>query len=107
MKKLLTGLALSAALAAPAHAEMIATPAPEGASQRAKVLSLVERPEVARELQKMGIAPDQARARVAAMSEAEVAMVAGRLDALPAGGALSNQDFLFIIIVILLVLILI
>ena len=106
MKKLLTGLALSAALAAPAYAEMIATPAADAATQRERVLSLVERPEVARELQKMGIAPDQAKARVAAMSEAEVAMVAGRLDALPAGGALSNQDFLFIIIVILVVLIL-
>ncbi|HEX5477758.1 MAG TPA: PA2779 family protein [Burkholderiales bacterium] len=103
MKKVLTGLALSAALAVPAHAEMIATPAANPAAQREGVLSLVERPEVARELQKMGIAPDQARARVAAMSEQEVASLAGRLDSLPAGGELGNQDFLFIIVVLLLV----
>jgi hypothetical protein len=37
------------------------------------------------------------------MSEAEVASLAGKLDALPAGGALNNQDFLFIIIVVILV----
>jgi hypothetical protein len=54
----------------------------------------------------MGITADQAKARVAAMTEAEVHSLAGKLDALPAGGALSNQDFLFIIIVILLVVIL-
>lgn len=102
MKRLVTGLALSLVLAVPAYAGMIATPA----SSRDRVNALIERPEVAQQLEKMGIAPEQAKARVAAMSEDEVAMVAGKLDSLPAGGALSNQDFLFIIIVVLLVLIL-
>jgi hypothetical protein len=40
------------------------------------------------------------------MSEAEVASLAGKLDALPAGGALSNQDLILILIVVLLVVIL-
>jgi hypothetical protein len=111
----MTGLVLSAALAMPAYAEMIptpaastptSTPASTPTSQRDRVMSLIERPEVARQLEKMGIPAEQAKARVAAMSEDEVAMVAGKLDSLPAGGALSNQDFLFIIIVVLLVLIL-
>jgi hypothetical protein len=44
---------------------------------------------------------------VNAMSEAEVASLAGKLDQLPAGGALSNQDLLLIIIVILLVIVLV
>jgi hypothetical protein len=103
MKKLLTGLLFAVTLAAPqAYAGMIAA---EG-SERERVMTLVERPEVAQALQKMGIPADQAKARVAAMSEAEVASLAGKLDALPAGGALGNQDFLFIIIVILLVVLL-
>jgi hypothetical protein len=103
MKKLLSGLLFAAALAAPhAYAGMIAT---EG-SERERVMTMVERPEVAQALEKMGITADQAKARVAAMTEAEVHSLAGKLDALPAGGALSNQDFLFIIIVILLVVIL-
>ena len=102
MRKLLTGLALSLALAVPAHAGMIATPG----TDRERVNALLERPEVAQQLQKMGIPADQAKDRVAAMSEAEVASLAGKLDALPAGGALNNQDFLFIIIVILLIVVL-
>ena len=103
MRKLLNGLLLSLAVAAPqAYAGMI-SPAASPASERERVLQLVERPEVARQLEQMGIPADQAKARVQAMSEAEVASLAGRLDSLPAGGALNNQDFLFIIIVILLV----
>ncbi|MGE5640712.1 MAG: PA2779 family protein [Clostridia bacterium] len=101
MRKLLTGLALALLACAPlAQAGMI-SPAP--ASERERVMALVERPEVAQQLQALGIPADQAKARVQAMSEAEVASLAGKLDALPAGGALNNQDFLFIIIVILLV----
>jgi hypothetical protein len=104
MKKLLSGLLFAVALAAPhAYAGMIAT---EG-SERERVMTQLERPEVAQALEKMGIAADQAKARVAAMSEAEVHSLAGKLDALPAGGALSNQDFLIIIIIVLLVLVLI
>jgi hypothetical protein len=103
MKRLLTGLLFAVALAAPqAYAEMIAT----GGAERERVMTLMERPEIAQALEKMGIPADQAKARVAAMSEAEVASLAGKLDALPAGGALSNQDFLFIIIVVLLIVIL-
>ena len=101
MRKALTGLALALLVAAPlARADMI-SPAP--ASERERVMALVERPEVAQQLQSMGIPAGEAKARVQAMSEAEVASLAGKLDALPAGGALNNQDFLFIIIVILLV----
>jgi hypothetical protein len=101
MRKSLTGLALALLVAAPlARADMI-SPAP--ATERERVMSLVERPEVAQQLQAMGIPAEQARARVQSMSEAEVASLAGKLDALPAGGALNNQDFLFIIIVVILV----
>lgn len=102
MKRLLTGLVMSAALALPAYAGMI----PTQGSDRERVMTLIERPEVAQQLEKMGIPAEQAKARVAAMSEAEVASLAGKLDSLPAGGALSNQDFLFIILVIVLVVLL-
>ena len=87
------------ALAVPhARAEMIPTADPE----RERVKAMLERPELAQELQKMGIAPEEARARVDAMTPAEVAQVAGRLDALPAGGAMSNQDLLLVILLIVL-----
>ena len=105
MKKL-TGLLLALVFAIPVpqvYAGMIATPSTE----RERVLSLVERPEVASQLEKLGLTSDQAKERVNAMSEAEVASLAGKLDQLPAGGALSNQDLLLIIIVILLVIVLV
>jgi hypothetical protein len=103
MRKLLTGLLFAATLAAPhVYAGMI----PAEGSERDRVMTLVERPEVAQALEKMGIPADQAKARVGAMSEAEVHSLAGKLDALPAGGALGNQDFLFLIIVILLLVVL-
>jgi len=105
MKRRLTGLLLALTLAlpqSPSYAGLIPTEA--GApNARERVLALVERPEVAQQLEKMGIPPREAEARVAAMSEAEVASLAGTLDALPAGGALSNQDFLLIVILALLV----
>lgn len=105
MRRLLTGLALAAALAAPqAYAGMISPATPD--AERARVMALVERPEVAQQLEKMGIPADQAKARVAAMSQQEISSLAGKLDALPAGGSLNNQDFLFIIIVVLLVVLL-
>jgi hypothetical protein len=58
-------------------------------------------------MQKMGIAADRAAARVDAMSDEEVRSLAGRLDALPAGGALSNEQLLLIIVIVLLVIIII
>ena len=104
MRKLLTGLFFAVVLAVPqAYAGMIATPS---ITDRDRVNALIERPEVAQQLEKMGLPAADAKARVAAMTEEEVASLAGKLDALPAGGALSNQDFLFIIIVVLLVVIL-
>ena len=108
MKRLLTGLVLSLAFAFPALAGMIETPAQaQQQTQRERVLQLVERPEVAKQLEKMGISADQAKDRVAAMSDEEVAMVAGKLDSLPAGGDLSNQDFLFLIIILLVVILIV
>src|SRR5262249_17292688 len=101
----LTVLGLAAALLTPrANAGMIQ---PEQAQQddRAKVRDMLARPEVVREMQKMGIAPEKAVARVDAMSDDEVRQLAGKLGSLPAGGALATEEWLLIIVVILLVII--
>jgi hypothetical protein len=107
---LLTVLGLAAAILMPrVHAEMI--PTPQGDQQvqpdgdRAKVKAMLERPEVVREMQKMGIPPEKAAARVDAMTDVEVSQLAGRLNALPAGGALATEEWLLIIVVILLIII--
>jgi hypothetical protein len=54
-------------------------------AQRAHIQSLLERDDVQRELARLGLAPDEAKARIAAMTPAEVSRLAGRLEQLPAG----------------------
>ena len=48
--------------------------------------AVIDRGEMASQLQALGISPQEARERVAALTDAEVASLAGRIDALPAGG---------------------
>jgi len=106
---LLTVMGLAAALVMPrAYADMIPTePARQAMSERDQVKAMLARPEVAQEMQKMGVPPEKAAARVDAMTDAEVSQLAGRLNAVPAGGALSTEEWLLIIVVILLVIIII
>ena len=95
---LLFGLAL--ALAVPhAHAGMIAT---DALPERERVRAMLEQPELAAELARMGVPPEEAKARVDAMTPQEVSQLAGRLDALAAGGAVSNRDLLLVILLVLL-----
>jgi len=54
---------------------------------RATLRNLVRRGDVSSKLQGLGISPGSAPARVDAMTDAEVADIAGRIDSLPAGGA--------------------
>ena len=94
---------LAAALLMPrAYAGMIGSDAAQPSQERAQVKAILARPELAKELQKMGIAPQEALSRVDAMSDAEVSQLAGRLSSLPAGGELSTQDILIIVIIVLL-----
>lgn len=85
-----------------AFAGLVSTDQVAGASQsdRDKVASFLSRSEVASQMQAMGIQPQAAKDRVAAMTDEEVAKVAGKIDTLPAG-AFSGWAIAAIIIVIL------
>ena len=87
----------------PAHAGMIR---PDVDGERERVKTLLQREEVRAELQKYGIQAHEAQARVDAMTPAEVQELAGRIDAVAAGGQ-SNQQLLLIIIIILLIIIIV
>ena len=76
-------------------------------ADREKLRAFMERPEVVEKLKSMGISADQAKARVAALSDAEVHAIAGKVDMLPAGGRLSNNDLLLVVVIILAVVLLI
>jgi len=55
-------------------------------ADRAHVLGLLERGDIADKLKLYGVDPAQAKDRVAAMSDEEVSTLAGKIDALPAAG---------------------
>jgi len=78
------------------------TAAATAQDNRAHVSSVLNRPEIQAELEKFGIDKADAQARVAALSDEEVASVAHRLDELPAAG-MSVAGGLVLIFVILLV----
>jgi hypothetical protein len=109
MKRLLGVLIVACGLMAPpAQAGMIGTDeAVQAQPQRERLKAFLERPAVVQQLKKLGVDAIAAQARVDAMGDSEVTQLAGVVDALPAGGVLSNQDLLLIIIVVLLVLLLI
>jgi hypothetical protein len=67
---------------------------------RERVLAQFDREEVARGLERYGIDPLEARARVAALSDAEIGQIAGRLDQLPAGEGSTLGTVLLIIVVV-------
>jgi hypothetical protein len=98
---------LAAALLMPqAHAGLIATDEARAQDERSRVKAMLERPELAKALEKMGIAPRDAAGRVDAMSDGEVLQLAGRLDAALAGGQVSNETLLLILILVVLLIIL-
>lgn len=68
-------------------------------AERERLTSLLERGEVRARLEALGVDPATAKERVAALSDAEAAQLAARLDELPAGG-----DILGAVVLIFLVL---
>lgn len=94
---------LRAYLAAPLAALMVVVSLPLGAAQaglvptdkvidraaieadRDRILNLLARDDVRAQIQALGIDADEAAARVAGLSDAEIQTIAHRLDTLPAG----------------------
>jgi hypothetical protein len=79
----------------PAHAGML--PSDPG---RTEIFTLLERAEVQAQLQAHGVNPAAVKARVAAMTDEEVAQLAGQIESLPAGGA----DVLGVILAVFIIL---
>jgi hypothetical protein len=104
---IMLALACAAAAVMPrAYADMIPSEAAQASAQREHVKALLQRPEVSRELEKMGVPAANAAERVDAMSDAEVAQLAGRLDQLAAGGAqFSNEQILIVALIVIILVI--
>ncbi|MBI2754804.1 MAG: PA2779 family protein [Betaproteobacteria bacterium] len=104
---LAAGLLGSVASISPASAGMIGTDEvavdSQASNDRERVKALVARPEVAKQLQALGVPPEKAQARVDAMTDSEVRTLANRLDALPAAGNFSDFQWVMIIIGIVII----
>lgn len=70
-------------------------------SNRDRVSAFLARADVSQAMQGQGVSPQAANERVKAMSDVEVAQLAGRIDQAPAGGDVLG--ILFTIFIILLV----
>ena len=85
-----------------AQARMIGTdqvmPSSDGAD-RTTLLNMLSRSDVAIKLQSLGLDPAQAKDRVQAMNDEEVAALTGSINSLPAG-AMSDGAALLLIILI-------
>jgi predicted protein tyrosine phosphatase len=68
-------------------------------TDRAAVLSVMNRTEVANQLQTLGVNLQTANDRVAAMTDEEVHSLAGKLDTLPAGAKSSGWVWAAVILI--------
>lgn len=79
-------------------------PAAERAANLAKVEAGLARADVRAQLEQYGVDPAQAAERAAALDDAQLAQLAGRIDSLPAGGdggILVVIGVVFVVLVIL------
>ena len=105
--KLLSCLLIVALLGAvipyrPARAELVATetviaPGRTPEADRARVRALLARHDVQAQLEQYGISAEEAAARVDALTDREIALVADRLDEVPAGGNAGLALFVFML----------
>lgn len=65
---------------------------------RSKVQDFLAREDVRAQMVTLGISPTEAEARIAAMTEREIAELAGRLDELPAGGIDVGTILIFLFV---------
>jgi hypothetical protein len=95
---LLVSIPFHAALAALVDTEA-AVNSVRGSDARARLHQYLARGDVQAALRAQGIDPQEAEARVASLTDAEIDQLASRLDELPAGGVLG-----FVILVLVIVL---
>ena len=96
---------ISLGMQAPAAAGVVGTAeaiASQGSNARAVVDATLARADVRAELERMGVDPASVEGRLDALSDAEVATLAGQIGEAPAGGdALAVIGIVFVVLVIL------
>ncbi|HEY1291129.1 MAG TPA: PA2779 family protein [Burkholderiales bacterium] len=101
-KRLISSLVIVcvAGLGLPVHAGMLPTDA--AGPERSRVLHVLDREDVLAGLKARGVSAADVKARVAAMTDDEVAQLAGQIDSLPAGGT-DILTFILVVFIVLLI----
>ena len=85
----------------PAQAGLVSTESVAAAGSRDRIAVILERADVQSRLEAFGVSPTDVKARVAAMSDAEAAQLAGQIDSLPAGGDVLGAIVLVFIVLLI------
>jgi len=103
-RRLLAGLLIvcmgSAAVPVPALAGIVSTETIVTGAERERLVVLLERSDVQARLKVLGVDGAMAKARVAALSDAEAAQLAAQLDELPAGGDILGVALLVFLVLL-------
>jgi uncharacterized protein DUF6627 len=99
--------AVFACLAGAATAEIVTTEQVLPQADRERIHEFLNREGVEDRLKQLGVTPDEARKRVDAMTPEEVQAVAGKIDTLAAGGALSTTDWIIVALIVIIVLLIV
>lgn len=83
--------------------EQVVQAAATGSDDRARIDAALARDDVLEQLQRFGVDPQQARDRVAALTDEEAARLAGTLDSAPAAAGPSFLGVVVFLFVLLLV----
>ena len=94
-------LAVTLVVPIPAHAAMLGTESALG-PDRERIARILDRTDVPAQLQAYGVSAAEVKARVAALTDAEAAELAARIDELPAGGVSILGAALIVFLVLLL-----
>lgn len=72
---------------------------------RVRVLEFMDREDVRRQLEALGVDPDEAAQRVDSLSDAEIAQISGQIEQLPAGqsaaGAIIGAAVLILVVLLI------
>jgi len=72
-----------------------------GNAERAELMALLDRDDVRAQLEKLGVEPEAAQARVAAMTDAEIAELNARMEDMPAGGSVASAILIIFLVFVI------
>ena len=84
-----------------AQEQAVAARSVEGNASRERLAAELDRPELVAKLEQWGVTPEQARARVDALSDEEAQRLVAQIDEAPAGaGVLGALVFIFVLLLV-------